>query len=187
MDDNMILDLYFKRSETAVGETARKYGSYCLAIALNILGNKEDAEECVNDTYYKAWEAIPPQNPPLLRAFLGKITRNLSLNKYKSKHTQKRGGNLASVFEELEQCLPAASPNSVEDEFDAKEAGKLISAFLRAEKEESRVIFIRRYWYGDSTEKIAQRFQISQSKVKSTLFRTRGRLKLTLEKGGVVV
>jgi len=183
LDDNLILDLYTDRCESAISETAQKYGSYCLKIAANILGDSQDAEECVNDTYMKAWDSIPPKRPPAFGAFLGKITRNLSLNRFKAKNTQKRGGGFSIVYDELEECLP--SRESVESEFDMKETGLLISNFLKLCEKESRTVFVRRYWYGDSVKEIARRFGMSESKVKSSLFRTRNKLKLFLESEGV--
>ena len=110
MDDTMIIDLYWERSESAINETALKYGNYCTKIAMNILQSREDSEECVNDTYLKTWDAIPPQRPAKLSAFLGRITRNLSFNKYKARSTQKRGGtDIELLLSELEDCIPSSS------------------------------------------------------------------------------
>jgi len=185
MDDNLILDLYYNRSESAITETASKYGGYCFAIAANILSDSQDSEECVNDTYMKAWEAIPPQRPAVFGAFLGKITRNLSLNRYKARNAQKRSGDFSLVYEELQECLPAAE--NVEHDFDSKRTGVLISKFLRSVQKDNRTIFVRRYWYGDSVGAIAKRFGMSESKVKSSLFRTRNKLRAELEKEGIEV
>lgn len=186
LDDNMILDLYWKRSESAIDETAAKYGRYCTTIAMNILKNIEDAEECVNDTYLKAWNAIPPGRPAMFSAFLGKITRNLSLNKYKEQHAQKRGGNkITLILNELEGCIP--SSHSAEIEYESTIIISTINDFLYSLDSEYRIIFVRRYWYMDTIQSIAQRFEISQSKVKSMLFRTRKKLKIYLEKEGVVL
>lgn len=186
MDDELILDLYWARSESAISETAKKYGSYCTKIAVNILQNNEDAEECVNDTYHKAWDAIPPQRPSNFRAFLGRITRNLSLNKYKEQRTRKRGGdNIALIYSELEECIPSGS--NVEKEYESNLVISAINSFLLSLDKESRIVFVRRYWYADPIQAIAARFQMSESKVKSMLFRTRKRLRTHLENEGVIL
>jgi len=186
MDDDMILDLYWERSESAINETAEKYGRYCSAIANNILQNNEDAEECVIDTYLKTWDTVPPQRPAVFRVFLGKITRNLSLNKYKKQRTKKRGGDeIALVFSELEDCIPSSS--NVEMEYEASRVVGLINSCLLSLDDESRIVFVRRYWYADSIQAIAVRFQMSESKVKSMLFRARKTLKIYLENEGVVL
>lgn len=186
MEDNQIIDLYWARSENAITETANKYGSYCHTVAYNILKNNEDSEECVNDTYRKAWDAIPPQRPQILRAFLGKITRNLSLNCYDKRLAEKRGaGQLPAALEELEWCIPAR--NDVEQIIDDLALTQLLNDFLANLPTETRKIFLRRYWYLDSITEIAEAFSISESKVKTTLFRARNKLKLRLEKEGVAV
>ena len=186
MDDEMILDLYWARSESAVSETANKYGNYCFSISDNILQNNEDAEECVNDTYLKTWNAIPPRRPSNFRAFLGKIIRNLSLNRYKERKTEKRGGGeTALLFSELEDCVP--SNNYVETEYEANQTVEEINSFLTSMDNESRIVFVRRYWYADSVRTIAESFQMSESKVMSMLFRIRKRLKAYLEKEGVIL
>ena len=184
MDDAMILDLYWSRSESAIHETAEKYGGYCSTIANNILRNQEDAEECVNDTYLRAWDAIPPQRPTVLRAFLGKITRNLSLNKYKEQRTQKRGGSEVDLLlSELEDCIPSGS--DVEREFESSLIVPAINAYLQTLDSNNRIVFVRRYWYVESIQSISLRFQMSESKVKSMLFRTRKGLKAYLDSEGV--
>ena len=190
MDDNMIIDLYWARSESAIIETAKKYGGYCAKIAMNILRNKEDSEECVNDAYLKAWNAIPPQRPAKFISFLGRITRNLSLNKYKEKNMQKRGGDdnkneVEILLSELSDCIPSGS--NVEAEYDAAVTAKAIDSFLRSVDSDNRIVFVRRYWYADSVISISERFNISESKVKSMLFRTRNKLKIYLEKEGVII
>jgi RNA polymerase sigma-70 factor (ECF subfamily) len=186
MDDVVIIDLYWARSESAISETAKKYGLYCSAIAENILHSKEDSEECVNDTYLITWNAIPPQRPTVFRAFLGKITRNLSLNKYKEQRTKKRGGDeIALLFSELEDCVPSNS--DVEMEYETSLIIEAINTFLRSLDSEGRIVFVRRYWYADSIGAIAARFKMSESKVKSMLFRTRRTLKLYLENEGVTL
>ena len=185
MEDNIILDLYAARSETAITETARKYGGYCLTIALNLLKDRSDAEECVNDTYLKAWEVIPPEKPLNFRAFIAKITRNLCLKRYETNMAQKRGGGFTAISEELNECL--VSPHDVESEYDAREIGILIDTFLYETDKESRIIFVSRYWCGDSIKTIAKRFEIGESKVKTNLFRTRNKLKSYLESEGIIL
>lgn len=186
MEDNQIIDLYWARSESAITETANKYGPYCHTVAYNILNNNEDSEECVNDTYQKAWDSMPPQRPQILRAFLGKITRNLSLNRYEKRMAVKRGaGQLPAALDELEWCVPARS--DVEQIIDDLALTQLLNVFLSDLPAEPRKIFMRRYWYLDSIQEIAAAFSISESKVKTTLFRTRNKLKLHLEEEGVVI
>ena len=185
MDDTIIIELYQNRSETAIAETARKYGSYCLTIAANILKNREDAEECVNDTYYKVWEAIPPEQPVNFLAFIGRIIRNLSLDKYKAKKRKKRfGDEFSLLLSELEDSIP--SGGNVENAVDEVLIGESIDGFLAGIDKESRVIFMRRYFYADSVKLIAERLSISESKVKSNLFRTRNKLKTHLESEGLI-
>ncbi|MCL2036591.1 MAG: sigma-70 family RNA polymerase sigma factor [Oscillospiraceae bacterium] len=184
MDDALILELYNSRSQSAIDETAKKYGAYCLTIAWNVLKNRQDSEECVNDTYLRAWEIIPPERPLNFRAFIGKIARNLSLKKYETQNAKKRGGGFTAICEELNQCLP--SPHDVEAEYDTREIGRLLDSFLRGVDNESQVIFVNRYWYGESIGAIAKRFEMSESKVKSNLFRTRNKLKSYLESEGII-
>jgi len=185
MDDTMILELYQNRSESAITETASKYGSYCLAIATNILKNRQDAEECVNDTYYKVWEAIPPEKPASFSSFIGRVTRNTSFNKYNSRKRKMRFGNeFALLLSELNDCIP--SGNKVEDEIDSLITAESINEFLYSIDKESRVIFMRRYYYADSIKAIAERLVMSESKVKSNLFRTRNKLKTRLESEGIL-
>ncbi len=186
MEDNRIIDLYWARREEAILETDRKYGSYCRSISLHILKNREDSEECVNDTWLRAWDTMPPKRPDFLAAFLGKITRNLSISRYRMNHARKRGsGEMDLLLMELEECLP--SPGSVEEEIESRETAKAIDRFLYDMEEESRNFFIRRYFYVDSVKEIAERFGVSESKVKSQLFRIRNRLKSHLEKEGIVL
>ena len=182
----MIIDLYWARSEAAISETANKYGRFCAAIAMNILHSAEDAEECVSDTYLKTWDAIPPQRPTFFSAFLGKITRNLALNKYRAQRTKKRGGGeLALIYDELEGSVPSGS--NVEKEYEANLAVAAINAWLRSLDQESRIIFVRRYWYLDPIQTIARHFKMSESKVKSMLYRLRQALKAQLENEGVTL
>lgn len=186
MEDERIIDLYWARQETAIVETDKKYGGYCRSIALHILNSMEDSEECVNDTWLRAWDSMPPKRPDFLSAFLGKITRNLSISRYRMGHARKRGsGETDLLLMELEECIPAGK--TVEEEIEGKETAAAIDSFLYGIDEESRNMFVRRYFYVDSIKEIAQRFDVSESKVKSQLFRTRNRLKDHLEKEGIVL
>ena len=186
MRDQEIVDLYWKRSETAITETAAKYGSYCHAISYNILNNEEDAEECVNDTWLGAWKSMPPQRPNRLATYLGKITRNLSLNRYKQYAAEKRGGGQTElVLYELEDCIPA--PATVEQIVEEKALVGVINRFLYAQSEQKCNIFIRRYWYLYSIRDIADVYGMSESKVASLLFRMRNELKKYLEKEGIAL
>jgi RNA polymerase sigma-70 factor (ECF subfamily) len=180
MKDNEILTLYYNRDESAITATASKYGNYCTKIAMNILQNNQDSDECVNDTWLKAWNAIPPQEPTVLASFLGKITRNLSLNRYNAAKSKK---HMPLLLDELSDCI--TNSRSLEDDFDIRETGKTISDFLRSIDEEPRLIFVRRYWYTDSIAEIAVQFNMSQSKVKSMLLRTRNKMKLYLQERGI--
>lgn len=186
MDDNKIIDLYWARSENAITETAGKYGRYCHYIAYNILQNYEDSEECVSDTYLKAWDSMPPRRPERLSAFLGKITRNLSLNRLEKHNTKKRGGGQATlVLEELAECVPAR--DSVERAVDDIVLADIFNRFLEGLPAETRKIFMRRYWYLSPVKEIARDYNIGESKVKVTLFRLRNELKQVLEKEGIAL
>ncbi len=182
MDDQQIVALYLKRSENAIRESRLKYGKLCYRIAFNILKCKEDAEECENDTYLKAWNSIPPQEPQPLLPYLCKIARNLALQKYEYYSAKKRNKNLELAFSELEECIP--STYDVEAHFKEGALGQAINQFLRTIDRESRMIFILRYWSAASVKDISIRFAISESKVKSTLFRTRNKLKTYLAEEG---
>lgn len=183
MDDNEIVDLYWKRNEQAIKETDDKYGAYCLKISLNILGDTSDSEENVSDTYLQTWSSIPPQRPNLLKAFLAKIARNLALNKYKAAHTQKRyASEFAISLDELDICIP--SKITVEDEVGMAQLSKCISDFLYQQSADARGVFVCRYFYCEPIKDIAVRFGYSHSKIKSLLMRTRTRLKTYLQKEG---
>lgn len=185
MEDEKIIELYWNRDEEALTQTNLKYGSYCYYIAYNILKNEEDCKECVNDTWFKAWTVIPPKRPSLFRAFLGKITRNLSLDRYRKSRTDKRGGkNLALIYEELEECI---GKDGTDERIDAIVITDAISRFLEGLSHDARIIFVRRYWYADSIAQIAKRYAVSESKVKSALMRSRIKLKDFLEKEGITV
>lgn len=183
MNDERIIALFFDRSEEAISATAEKYGAYCMTISKNILSNPLDSEENVNDTYMQLWRSIPPERPKILSAYIAKIARNLALNRIEAANTQKRGmGEFSISLDEMSECTP--SNVSVENSAEVKELSRAISEFLRTEKEDARKMFVCRCFYADSISDIAQRFSCGESKVKSSLMRTRVRLKRYLEKGG---
>lgn len=186
MNDNKIVDLYWEHSETAISETSNKYGKYCHYISYNILHNDEDAKECVNDTYLHAWNAMPPHRPNQLSTFLGKITRNLSYNRYKGYVAKKRGlGQTDLVLSELEECVPSSEDiDQIVDEMVLVEA---INVFLASLSQIKRIVFIRRYWYLSSIKEIAEQYSMNENKVKSMLFNARHKLKNYLEKEGIVL
>jgi len=184
MKDKEIIELYWNRDETAIAATADTYGSYCHRIAYNILNNKEDAEECVNDTWHNAWKSIPPYRPERLSTYLGKITRNLSLNRYKLQNAQKRGaGQVELALSELEGCIPAGQ--DVEQVLDEMVLVSALDQFLYTQPRTERNIFIGRYWYLYSIRELAEGYRMSESKVASLLYRMRRKLKLHLEKEGI--
>ena len=184
MDDQMIIDLFWRRSSDAIADTAKKYGNYCYRIAYNVLANTEDSEECVNDTYLKVWESIPPTRPSRFSAFIGKITRHLALNRYAYLTAEKRGGSqIPLALEELSDCIPDhKTPAQIVEE---KELGKVINQFLGDLPTESRKIFLQRYWNVMSVKDIAEMYGITESKVKMSLMRTRQKFKRFLEKEGI--
>lgn len=184
MEDRQIVDLYWARSEKAISETERKYGRYCYYIANNILHNNEDSEECVNDTYLNAWRAMPDKRPSKLSTFLGKITRNLSLNKWELYSAKKRGdGQTSLVLEELQECIP--SSDNVDKVVDDIVLAEVLNSFLAFLPKEKRIIFMRRYWYLSSIEEIAKDYSMSESKVKMSLLRSRKALKQVLKEEGI--
>lgn len=184
MDDRKIIELYFDRNEQAIRETDEKYGKLCHRIAYNILNDPEDSEECVSDTYMGAWNAIPPTRPDNFMAFLCRIARNLSLKRLEFRTREKRFAEAVLSLEELAEVLP-------DDRYvpgaEDSEVGKLISSFLRSQKESVRIIFVRKYFYFDSVQEIAERCSFTESKVKNVLFQTRNKLKDYLIKEGVAL
>ena len=186
MEDGTIIKLYWERSQQAIVESEKKYGPYCHTIARRILDREEDAEECVNDTWLHAWNAMPPQRPGILSAFFGKLTRNLSLDRWRRLRAAKRGGDQVEVaLHELEDCLP--DRRRPDENLEAWETAALISAFLRRQSREDRALFVRRYFHLEPLSDLADRFGMSVGQVKSRLHRMRGRLKRELEKEGVAV
>ena len=185
MEDGQIIELYWQRDQRAIQETGVKYGGFLTSIARNILRSRADAEECVNDTYLHTWNAIPPARPSAFRAWLGRIARNLSLDRWKRDRAVRRGGGAEMLLGELADCVPAT--HGAEQTLEDREIAALISAFLREQTAENRIIFLRRYWYGEDIGEIAGALGCGQGKVKSSLFRTRKALRAYLEREGVVL
>jgi RNA polymerase sigma-70 factor (ECF subfamily) len=180
MEDTKIIDLYFARNETAITETDQKYGTYCRSIAWNILQNHEDSEECVSDTWLRAWNAMPPQRPRVLRQFLAKITRNLSLDRFRADHAQKRGsGEVPLALEELKECVGSGDPAT---DAERKLLEELIGQFLQQLSQRDRGVFLRRYFYMESRKDIAARYGMKETNVRLCLSRTRQRLREYLRK-----
>ncbi len=186
MEEKQIIDLYFERSEQAIAETDRKYGKFCRQVAYNILYNHQDSEECVNDTYLKTWNVIPPKRPNPLKVFLGKITRNLALDRWDWNHTAKRGGGeMEASLEELHECIP--SPIGTEEIIANKELVRALDMFLATLTVDNRKVFIRRYWNLSPVKEIASYYGMTESKVKMSLMRTRNALKSYLEQEGIAL
>ncbi len=187
MQDEKIIDLYWARSQQAITETGAKYGRYCRTVAWNILYSDLDAEECVNDTWLHAWNAMPPERPRILKAFLGKITRNLALNRYEKEHAAKRGGGETELcLDELDGIL-SGSGDDAAAAVDRMALTAALDRFLGDLKKEERQIFLQRYWYMCPVREIAERFGYSESKTKMLLLRLRGKLRVQLEKEGFVL
>ena len=185
MEDSRIIELFWERAEDAISETDRKYGKYCYAIAYNILHSDPDSEECVNDTYLRAWETMPPQKPNALSAYLGRITRNLALNRLSYKAREKRAEGYVAVLDEVGEMLPDAS--TIPEGADDVALREAINSFLRSLDANTRIIFVRRYWYNSAISEIAADYSIPVGTVKSTLSRTRKRLRDHLEKEGICI
>ena len=184
MEDQAIVALYFQRAEQAIAETIQKYGSLCRSIAQNLLPVRQDAEECVNDTYIGVWNAIPPTRPNNFMAFLCKITRNISLKRIEAMARQKRSQATIVSLDELAEILP---DESIGENISNDNLTELISDFLRKEKADVRNVFIRKYYFFDSVGDIAKRYGFTEDKVKSMLYHTRKKLKDYLIKEGVVI
>ncbi len=184
MEDFEIIELYFNRDELAIAETERKYGRLCRKIANKIIGNEHDADECVNDTYLGIWQAIPPQRPNNLCAFVAKIARNLAIGRLKYRVAAKRSCEALVSLSELEEVIPDVSSF---DDIEDREVGRWISDFLYSENEEVRNIFIRKYWYFDSIEELSEKYGYSKPKIKSILFRTRNKLREYLAEKGIAL
>lgn len=181
MDDLKIIELYFSRDEEAIRHTADKYGAYCMAVSMNILRSQPDAEECVNDTYLRTWNSIPPARPTSLKLFLARITRNISLNRHRALHADKRNRDLEVSLSELEACFPAP------DDLPEGSATPIIDAmndFLAAQAKTDRVIFVRRYWYSLPASQIAEEMGMTENAVWVRLHRTREKLREHLTERG---
>ena len=182
MNDAEIVKLYFDRDEEALAQAKKLYGNYCLSVARNLLRDERDAEECINDALLASWRSIPPQKPENLKAYLGKLTRELAIDRLRINDAKKRGESAAAAcFEELEEVLAG---ENVEETMLDKELASLISRYLRSKEEEARGFFIRRYWYCDAIKEIARRYDCGKSKVKMTLKRMRAELNEFLKKEG---
>lgn len=182
MEDSAIIELYWARDEGAITQTDAKYGAFCRRLAYNVLTNIEDSEECVNDTWHRAWDTMPPKRPDSLRAYLGRIVRNLSISRLRQRTAQKRGGGLEVMLSELDDCLPA--PNGVEQEAEAQELAGVISAWLRSLNADDRAVFLRRYWYGDSVIDLAREWGCGANQMAKRMLRLRRALKARLEQEG---
>lgn len=181
MEDAQIINLYNARNERAITETDRKYGTYCMAVSMNILDSHPDAEECVNDTYLQTWKSIPPQNPPSLRNFLGKIIRNLSITRWRAMHRQKRSMDMTVALDELENCL------SVPADTDGSELCDLINDFLEGLDKQERQLFVGRYWYAHPINRLAEGYGMTPNAVSKQIARTREKLRAYLAERGYTV
>jgi len=182
MEDQQIVELYFARSESAIDETDKKYGRYCHSIAFRILENDEDAKEIVNDTYLKTWNTVPPNRPDPLKPYVGMISRHLSLDRYEEYHTQKRGGQVPLVLEELAECIPDSDSGAdIGESIALRDA---LGRFVRSLPEKTQEIFLQRYWYSCSVDEIAERYGMRENSVTVLLHRTRKKLKAHLQKEG---
>lgn len=185
IDDKRIIELFFERSEEAIQELGNKYGKFCHRLSYNIVNNRQDAEECVNDAYLGAWNAIPPEKPDPLLTYLCKIVRNISLKMYYRKGAAKRSSTYTIAMEEIEACI--ASPNTVETEFEARELARIIESFLDTLTVENRVIFMRRYWFSDSCKDIAEFVGLTEKNITVRLTRIRKKMKKYLTEKGVFI
>lgn len=185
MEDHQIIQLYWDRDTTAISATAEKYGQFCARLALSILGDREDAEECVNDTYHRTWLTVPPQRPNSLSAYLGRIIKNLSIDRYRRERAKKRFSVLEVSLTELEECVPAG--DSVTEAVELSLLTETINRFLGAISREKRVIFLRRYWHGQTVEEIARDYGRSKSSVYGTLSALRRELREYLTEEGIVL
>ena len=185
MDDLAIVELYHRRTEQAIAESDKKYGGLCRSIALRLLGVREDAEECVNDTWHAAWNRMPPERPQALGAFFGRITRNLSISRWRREHAQKRFDGMEILLSELKDCVPA--PGTVEETLERRQLAQAISAWLDSLGDGDRRLFIRRYWYGDPVKELAAEQGMGANALAQRLLRLRKALRTFLEAEGVDV
>jgi RNA polymerase sigma-70 factor (ECF subfamily) len=183
-DDARIVEMFHARDEAAIHESDRKYGKYCHRIAYLILRSDRDAEECVNDTYLGAWESMPPHRPARLSTYLGKITRNLAISRYRRDHAQRRYAGCEACLDEMAECIPDDTVGEMSEELALRDA---INGFLASLPKRIRIVFMRRYWYFCSIEEIARGMDMSESAVKVTLMRTRNKFREYLEKEGITL
>ena len=183
MDDKQIIELYFERNEQAVRETEKKYGRFCHCIAMNVLGSYEDAEECVNDTYHTAWNRMPPDFPQSLSAFLGRITRNISIDRFRANRAQKRYNGMEVMLSELNDCVPSST--NVEQIVDARRLSELISNWLESLPLDDCTLFVRRYWHGDAVQALAFECGCTPNQMAQRMLKLRKGLKTFLEAEGV--
>lgn len=184
MEDTEILERFWKRDEGAIPAAEEQYGTRLLRLAERLLGSREDAEECVSDTWLAAWNAIPPERPEHLFAYLARVCRNLALDRLDWRNAQKRKADVVTLTAELEACIPDSRRDQ---SLDGEAIGVLLTVFLEGLSEEARLVFLRRYWYGDTVQEVARRYGYSESKVKMLLFRTRKKLRTWLEKEGIAL
>ncbi len=182
MDDQRILEMFRQRSDSAIRETQRKYQTLLMHIARNITASPQDAEECVSDTYLKLWNSIPPAKPDSLKNYAARIARNLAIDSYRKSTTQSRRGEIVSICTELEEILP---DNRVQDE--TSELRALINGFLGTLDQQTRILFVRRYWLSESISELSRFFGLKESAVKMRLLRTREKIRDYLKKGGILV
>lgn len=185
MEDGQIIELYFARDEEAIRATDCKYGSWCRGIAGNLLELREDVEECVSDTYYSVWEQIPPTLPQSFKAFLGRITRNLSISRFRALRAKKRYNGLEVMLSELEECVP--SDVDVERMVETKQLSECISDWLEALPEEDCALFVKRYWFGESVQGLAKKKGGTSAQMAQRMLKLRKSLKAVLEKEGISI
>ena len=185
MQDAQIVELYWNRDECAITESDLRYGAYCRHIAMNILTSFEDAEECVNDTWLRTWESVPPQKPDSLAAFFGRIVRNLSISRFRANRAQKRFDGISVLLSELDDCVP--SGDSVAKAVEGKLLSEVLDRWLSMLPSDDRVLFVRRYWFGDAVNTLAKEIGVTQNRMAQRMMRLRKSLKLALEKEGIEV
>lgn len=179
MEDIQIIELYWKRDQQAIAESDGKYGTFCVGMARNILGSMQDAEECVNDTWHRAWDTIPPQRPGSLRAYFGRIIRNLSIDRWRRNHAQKRENGMELMLSELEDCLPGGI--TPQQELENREITKVLEEWLETLTIEERAVFLRRYWYGVGVTELAIQWECTPNRMSQRLFKLRKKLKVYLQ------
>ncbi len=182
LEDGAIVELFWQRDEGAIAAASEKYGAYCRTIALNLLGSREDAEECLNDTWHQAWQHIPPQRPAHLRPWLGKVVRCIAMNLYSRSHAVKRGG-MDRMLEELDDSVPGGT--DPEQALEAAELGEAISRWLKSLPKEDRVLFVRRYWYGEELRELAKERNTDPARLAQKMLRLRRSLRRALEQEGI--